>query len=289
MVVSGQAPKAQSVMEFAMEPIVIIGGGITGLTLALALHRQGISSRVYEAAPKWKRLGVGINLLPHGVRELSELGLQKALGSRAVETREMSYYSRHGEFIYSEPRGRFAGYDWPQFSIHRGHFHEVLADAVRERVGGDAVVLNHKCIGVDQDEDGVTIRFVDSVSGAWINSVRGVAVAACDGIHSAVRRQMFPNEGPPSYKGINMWRGVTRWRPFLSGATMVQAGWLDIGKMVIYPISPEPDSDGNQVINWVAEIQSPRNVLQDWNLPENLRIFCRPLPTGNFPGSISRR
>ncbi len=177
----------------------------------------GISSRVYEAAPKWKRLGVGINLLPHGVRELSELGLQKALGSRAVETREMSYYSRHGEFIYSEPRGRFAGYDWPQFSIHRGDFHEVLADAVRERVGEDAVVLNHKCIGVDQDEDGVTIRFVDSVSGASIDSVRGVAVAACDGIHSAVRRQMFPNEGPPSYKGINMWRGVTRWKPFSVG------------------------------------------------------------------------
>jgi 2-polyprenyl-6-methoxyphenol hydroxylase-like FAD-dependent oxidoreductase len=266
-----------------MDPLIIVGGGITGLTLALSLHEAGIRCRIFEAAPEFKRLGVGINLQPHGVRELFQLGLEPALSRVGVETREMSYYTRHGQFIFTEPRGRHAGYRWPQFSIHRGDFHQVLIDAVRERLGADAIVTNRKCTGVTQDEAGATLYVADASSGQALPPVRGAAVLGCDGIHSAIRRQLHPNEGALAYEGINMWRGVTRWRSFLSGATMVQAGWLEVGKMVIYPISPEPDAEGYQMINWVAEIQSPRNVIQDWNLAGKLEDFFPTYADWHFP------
>jgi 2-polyprenyl-6-methoxyphenol hydroxylase-like FAD-dependent oxidoreductase len=245
--------------------LIIVGGGISGLTLALSLHELGIPCRIYEGAPAFQRLGVGLNLHPHGVRELTQLGLQAELAMLAVETSEMNYYSRFGEFIFSEPRGRFAGYSWPQFSIHRGDFHRVLADAVRERLGPDAIVMNHRSTGVTQDDGGVTVHFADA-SGAALPDVRGDVAIGCEGIHSAIRRQFFPAEGAPVYHGVNMWRGVSRWKPFLSGSTMVQAGWLDVGKMVIYPITKEPDADGMMLINWVAELQTSRDMLADWNL-----------------------
>jgi 2-polyprenyl-6-methoxyphenol hydroxylase-like FAD-dependent oxidoreductase len=238
-----------------MAEIIIVGGGISGLTLALSLHELGVPCRVYEGAPEFQRLGVGLNLHPHGVRELSKLGLEPALARVGVETKEMNYYSRHGEFIFSEPRGRYAGYSWPQFSIHRGDFHRVLADAVRERLGPDALVMDHRCVGFTQDAGGVTVHFTDG-KGGKLPDVRGAVALGCEGFHSAIRRQLFPDEGPPVYHGVNMWRGVSRWKPFLSGATMVQAGWLDVGKMVIYPITQEPDADGMMLINWVAELQT---------------------------------
>jgi 5-methylphenazine-1-carboxylate 1-monooxygenase len=266
-----------------MDEIIIVGAGVTGLTLALSLHEAGIACRLFEAAPAFRPLGVGINLLPHGVRELTQLGLQPALVARGVATREMSYYTRHGQFIYTEARGKFAGYEWPQISIHRGHLHEVLAEAVRERLGADAITLNHKCVGFDQDDAGITLHFADATTGRAVGSVRGTAAIGCDGIHSVMRRQLFPAEGPPAYQGINMWRAVTRWKPFLSGATMVQVGWLDVGKMVIYPISSDVDDEGRQLINWVAEIQSSHNVRQDWNLAGRLDDVLPPFADWHFP------
>ncbi len=245
--------------------ILIVGGGIGGLTLALSLHQAGIACRVFEAAPEIKPLGVGINLLPHAMREYTELGLQAKLAAVAVETREFCYYDRFGHFIYKEPRGRFAGSDWPQLSIHRGDLHAVLVAAVRERLGADAFALARKCTGFAQHESGVRVYFSDGTD------AQGLAAIACDGIHSAVRKQLHPHEGPPAYQGINMWRGVTRGKPYLSGASMVVAGWLEAGKMVVYPIRNL--DDGTQLINWVAEIQSPRNVLQDWNLAGKLEDF----------------
>jgi 2-polyprenyl-6-methoxyphenol hydroxylase-like FAD-dependent oxidoreductase len=247
--------------------ILVIGGGIGGLTLALSLEQAGIECRVFEAASEIRPLGVGINLLPHGTRELTELGLEERLARLAVETRELCFYNRFGQRIYSEPRGRYAGYEWPQFSIHRGDLHAVLLEAVRERLGGDALALGCKCVGLEQDASGVTVRFENG------NSARGRAAIGCDGIHSAVRRILHPDEGPPSYQGIHMWRGVTRARPFLGGASMAVAGWLEVGKMVIYPIRRDIDGTGTQLVNWVAEIQSPRNVMQDWNLPGRLEDF----------------
>ena len=246
-----------------MEPVLIIGGGIGGLTLALSLHQAGIACRVFEAAPQIKALGVGVNLLPHGMRELTELGLQDQLTRIAVETKELCFYNRFGQFIFKEPRGRSAGYEWPQLSIHRADLHEVLLQETRRRLGADSVVLNKKCVSVSEDGE---VRFEDG------SSVTGSCAIGCDGIHSAVRKQLFPGEGPPAYQGINMWRGVTHMKPFLTGASMAVAGWLEAGKMVIYPIR-KPEADGLQLVNWVAEIQSPRNVMQDWNLGGKIEDF----------------
>ena len=245
--------------------ILIVGGGIGGLTFALSLHQAGIACRVFEAAPEIKALGVGINLLPHAMRELTELGLQASLAAVAVETREVCFYDRFGNFICKEPRGRFADYDWPQLSIHRGDLHRVLIEAASERLGADSFVMGKKCVAFEQNATDVVVRFEDGTS------ARGAAAIGCDGIHSAVRKQLHPGEGPPSYQGINMWRGVTRGRPYLSGASLVIAGWLEAGKMVAYPI--RNFADGSQLINWVAEIQSPRNVQQDWNLAGRLEDF----------------
>jgi 2-polyprenyl-6-methoxyphenol hydroxylase-like FAD-dependent oxidoreductase len=243
--------------------VLIIGGGIGGLTLALSLHQAGIACRVFEAAPGIKALGVGVNLLPHGMRELTELGLQDRLARVAVETQELRFYNRFGQFIFREPRGRGAGHEWPQLSIHRADLHQVLLEAVLERLGRDAFLTGKKCVSVTEEG---TAKFEDGTS------VTGSCVIGCDGIHSAVRRQLFPGEGPPSYQGINMWRGVTRMKPFLGGASMAVAGWLEAGKMVIYPIR-KPEADGLQLVNWVAEIQSPRNVMQDWNLGGRIEDF----------------
>jgi len=247
--------------------VLIIGGGIGGLTLALSLHQAGIACRVFEAAPAIRPLGVGINLLPHGMRELTELGLQEPLARVAVETRELCFYNRFGQFIFQESRGRFAGYEWPQLSIHRADLHEVLLDTVTERMGRDAVVLNMKCISLVEEQGKVKVKFEN---GAMLE---GSCAIGCDGIHSAVRRQLYPGEGPPNYQGIHMWRGTTRMRPFLTGASMAVAGWLDVGKMVVYPIRRALDASGRQLVNWVAEIQSPRNVRQDWNLGGRIEDF----------------
>ena len=168
--------------------VLIIGGGITGLTLALALHRAGIPCRVFEAAPEIRSLGVGINLLPHGVRTLSDLGLEDALAKVAVATSEMGFYNRFGQFIHAEPRGRAAGYDWPQFSVHRGELHRVQIEAVHARLGEDSIVLDHRCVAIDQSSDGVAAHFADRPT------VRGTVAIGCDGIHSVVRKQFYPTD-----------------------------------------------------------------------------------------------
>jgi 2-polyprenyl-6-methoxyphenol hydroxylase-like FAD-dependent oxidoreductase len=239
--------------------VLIVGGGIGGLVLALSLHQAGISSRVFEAAPEVLPLGVGINLLPHAMRELSELGLQETLAACAIETRELAFYSRHGQFIYKEPRGHFAGYDWPQLSIHRADLHRVLVETVRRRLGGDALQLDRRCIRVEQDGAGVVIHFDNA------EPQQGKLAVGCDGIHSALRRQLVANEGPPKYSGVNMWRGAVRWPAYLGGDTMVSTGWMTVGKTVIYPIRPgTPETDGKPLINWVAEIEQAEAVRQDW-------------------------
>jgi 2-polyprenyl-6-methoxyphenol hydroxylase-like FAD-dependent oxidoreductase len=239
--------------------VLIVGGGIGGLTLALSLHQAGIAARVFEAAPEVQPLGVGINILPHGMRELCELGLQDALAARAIETRELAFYSRHGQFIYKEPRGRYAGYDWPQLSIHRADLHKVLLDTTLQRLGRDAVRLDHRCLKAEQDSAGVTLHFDKA------GPQRGKIAVGCDGIHSALRWQLYPDQGPPKYSGVNMWRGAVRWPAFLSGDTMVSTGWMTVGKTVIYPVRPgTPETGGLPLINWVAEIERPEAVRQDW-------------------------
>ncbi|VTU17049.1 flavin-dependent oxidoreductase [Variovorax sp. PBL-E5] len=252
--------------------VIVLGAGIGGLTLALSLHQAGIACRVYEAVAELRPLGVGINLLPHATRELSELGLLPALDAIGVRTQESVFFNSHGQLVFREAAGIAAGYDWPQYSIHRGDLHAVLLAATLERLGPGSVVCGHRCTGVEQDASGVTARFA-APGGAALASVRGAVAVGCDGIHSALRRQLYPNEGPPRYSGINMWRGTAKHKAFLSGASMVRAGWLDLGKMVIYPIRDNVDAEGNQLVNWVAEIHAPQPAQQDWSRPGKLEDF----------------
>jgi 5-methylphenazine-1-carboxylate 1-monooxygenase len=250
-----------------MQETLIVGAGIGGLALALELERRGIPCRMFESAPEIKALGVGINLLPHATQVLGELGLEPALAKVAVETREAAFYNRFGQLIYKEPLGRRAGYASPQFSIHRGDLQAVLLDAVRERLGADRLLLGWHCIGFKQDGSHVELSFKDRAP------VRGEIVVGCDGIHSAIRRQLYPAEGEPLYTGVNMWRGVTRWKPIFSGATMLRAGWLATGKLVHYPIRNNIDTEGRQLVNWLWEIETPSYKRWDWNRPARVEDF----------------
>ncbi len=247
--------------------ILIVGAGIGGLTLALALHEARIPCRIFESVAELRPLGVGINVLPHGAAELARLGLEDALAAVAVRTAESVFFNRFGQLIWREPAGRAAGFAHPQFSIHRGDLQSVLLDAVRARLGAGAVQTGWHCLGAEADADGVTLRFRDRAP------VRGAAAIACDGIHSALRKQFYPHEGPPRYSGYNMWRGVTAWPRILTGASMIRAGWLATGKMVIYPIRNDIDDQGRQLVNWVAEIETPRHLDRDWNRAGTLEDF----------------
>jgi 5-methylphenazine-1-carboxylate 1-monooxygenase len=253
--------------------VLIVGGGIGGLTLALSLEKAGIPSRVFESSPELKAVGVGINILPHAARELARLGLEGALSHVAVETREAVFFNRFGQLIYREPLGRAAGYEWPQFSVHRGDLQMVLLEAVRQRLGHASVSAGWKCIGFEQDGQGATALFRSAATGEDLPPQRGAVLVACDGIHSVIRKQLHPDEGEPLYSGVNMWRGVTRWPPFLSGASMVRAGWLTCGKMVIYPIRERIDGEGRQLVNWVAEMETPRHQQRDWSRRGRIEDF----------------
>ncbi len=255
-----------------MDDIIIVGGGIGGLTLGLALHAANIPCRIFESVAEIRPIGVGINLLPHASKELSALGLEQALARIAIATTDATFFNRFGQLIYQEPLGRAAGYEHPQFSVHRGDLQMVLLEAFRARAGHDRFISSHHCTGVEQDSSGVSVHFSDGAGGANRTTVRGRAAIACDGINSAIRKQLFPGEGEPRYSGINMWRGVTPWKPILSGASMVRAGWMSHGKMVIYPIRPA-GAGGLQLINWVAEIETPVYRKRDWNRPGSLDDF----------------
>ena len=262
--------------------VVIVGGGIGGLTLALTLEKAGIPSRVFESSPEIRPVGVGINLLPHATKELARLGLDGDLARVAVETREAVFFNRFGQLIYREPLGRAAGYEQPQFSVHRGDLQMVLLEAVRRRLGNDRVLAGWKCVGFEQDATGAAALFRSSVTGEELAPQRGSVVVACDGIHSVIRKQLHPDEGEPLYSGVNMWRGVTRWPAFLSGASMVRAGWLKCGKMVIYPIRERIDGEGRQLVNWVAEIETPRHQQRDWNRRGSLDDFLGAFEAWHF-------
>lgn len=251
--------------------IAIVGGGIGGLALALGLQQRGIACDVYEGAPEVKELGVGITLLPHAVRELAALGVQPQLEAQGIENLESVFFNRWGQFIYREPRGRHAGYSVPEIGMHRGRLHGVLYEAALQRLGSARIHLDHRCVGLQQDTQKVTLAFQD-VKGQLRPSVEADIVIACDGVNSAVRRQFYPQE-KLAFAGINTWRGVTVHRPILTGKTYLRIGTVDTGKIVIYPIIDNVDGHGNQLINWTTEIRQPEAGMNDWNRPGRLEDF----------------
>ena len=264
---------------------IILGGGIGGLATALSLHAAGIACRVYESSPAVKPLGVGINLLPHSVRELAELGLLPQLDAIGIRTEELVYATKRGEIIWREPRGTFAGYHWPQFSIHRGDLQMLLYDTVVERIGRDAVVTGHRATAVTQDGPRATAHFVD-VAGNALPSASADLVVAADGIHSAIRTRFFPDEGPPVWSKRILWRGTTVARPFLAGASMMLAGYA-WKKWVCYPIRQLDDVNGEkcQLINWIAELTFDSTSIhapQDWNRLGKLEDFMPDFEKWNF-------
>jgi 5-methylphenazine-1-carboxylate 1-monooxygenase len=254
-----------------MDDVIIVGAGICGLSLALNLHQRGIACRVFERAPKITELGVGITLLPHGMREFAALGVGDELLRSGIENTQSCFFNRFGQLIYREPRGKFAGYPYPEVGISRGRLQMVLYRAAL-KLGEEWIVTGHQCTGVTQDASGATALFVDTSSGQPLPSRTGRAVIACDGIHSVIRKQFHPDDAI-AFSGINTWRGVTRRKPILDGRSYLRIGSILTGKMVIYPIADDIDSDGNQLINWLCEIQQDARKKNDWNQPGRLDDF----------------
>lgn len=252
---------------------IVVGGGIGGLATALSLAEIGVDVHVYESVDPIRPLGVGINLLPHAVRELAALGLQPALEAIGVATAELAFYSKHGKPIWREPRGLEAGYRWPQISIHRGRLHLLLLETAIERLGQARVHLGHKLARFETSPHGATAFFLDRRTGAELPPVHCDVLIGADGIHSQTRAQLYPNEGPPKWNGAVMWRGVSHGEPFLTGRSMIMAGHLR-HKFVAYPIGK--DENGEPLINWVAELRYDTTDLserEDWNKPGKLEEF----------------
>ncbi len=234
--------------------VIIVGGGIGGLTLALMLHARGIGATVYEQASEIREVGVGINTLPHAIRELADLGLLPALDAVGIRTRELLYMNRFGQTVWREPRGLHAGAPVPQFSIHRGLLQKVIRDADAERLGEGAIRTGRRLQGFIQDEGGVTAHFGDTRFGEAGETARGDILVGADGIHSAVRAHYFPNQGPPRWQGVQMWRGACDWPVFLDGESMIIAGGM-AGKLVLYPIG-EGATPQTRLLNWVVNIRT---------------------------------
>ena len=247
--------------------VLIAGGGVGGLALALMLHQRGIACAVLEAAPAVKPLGVGINTLPHAIRELAALDLLPALDAVAIRTRELRYLNRFGQEIWKEPRGVWAGHDVPQFSIHRGHLHQVLWQVAEARLPVGALLSNARLQSFAQDEAGVTAQLVDG------RSLRGDVLIGADGIHSAIRAHLHPDDGGIRWNGIQMWRGAVEWPAFEGGDTMIIAGDMK-EKLVLYPIAPGA-SAATRLTNWVVcaqigDASKPPPRREDWSRPGQL-------------------
>jgi 2-polyprenyl-6-methoxyphenol hydroxylase-like FAD-dependent oxidoreductase len=247
--------------------VIIAGGGIGGLTAALSLHELGMDVTVYESTPRIEPLGAGINLLPHGAKALFDLGLGDQLAATGVKTRVVKYLTKRGQVILADPRGLYAGFKWPQFSIHRGDLQLLIRDAVVERLGTEALITSHHLSGFECSDRQVSAKFINKETGNIAAEVQADVLVAADGIHSSARKQFYPDEGVARFSGVMMWRGVAETDPFLDGETMLVAGNFQ-HKAVVYPISEKLRLTGRSLTNWVMEIRiggDSAPEVEDWN------------------------
>ncbi|RMD47388.1 MAG: flavin-dependent oxidoreductase [Alphaproteobacteria bacterium] len=247
--------------------VLIAGGGIGGLALGLSLHQLGVPFRILEAVAAPKPLGVGINIQPHAVRELFDLGLEPLLDKVGLRTREVAYFSSQGRLIWSEPRGTWAGYRWPQFSVHRGRLQMALMEELLRRAGPEVLTTGAAVRGWREEGGGVRVALSAGRSGPPAGEVRGAVLVGADGINSTVRARLYPEEGRAHWAGVIMWRGVSRGPRFLSGRTMAMAG-TKARKFVCYPIADL--EDGGSLINWICDLAFPPDhdwATQNWNRP----------------------
>lgn len=233
--------------------VLIAGAGVGGLTLALMLHRRGISARIYEQSSEIREIGAGINVLPHAIAELVGLGLLPALDAVGIRTSELFYMNRTGQIVWREPRGLAAGFEVPQFSIHRGRLQKVLHDAVIERLGRGAIVTGRRLAGFVEDDGGVTAYFTDAVDGSGSETIRAEVLVGADGIHSALRTHFYPDQGPPRWNGVQMWRGSADFPAFMDGKSMIIAGGMS-AKFVLYPIGAG-QTEKTRLTNWVVNVR----------------------------------
>jgi 5-methylphenazine-1-carboxylate 1-monooxygenase len=266
--------------------VLIAGAGIGGLTLALMLKRRGIAVEIFEQATEIRELGVGINTLPHAIKELADLGLLPALDRIAIRTHELVYMNRFGQDIWREPRGLDAGFDVPQFSIHRGRLQKAIHVAAAVEIGESHIHTGCRLGAYTQDEAGVTAWFFDR-DGRHVQTAKGDVLIGADGIHSHIRASLFPNEGPPSWNGIMLWRGATDWPQFMDGRSMIIAGGMD-AKAVVYPIANglRPDT---RLTNWAIAVKigadngtPPRR--EDWSRRGRLEDVMPHVQRFTLPG-----
>ena len=261
--------------------VIIAGGGIGGLAAALCLHQHGIEVEIHEQARELRELGVGINMLPHAIKELASLGLLPALDAAGIRTRELIYANRFGQTVWQELRGLDAGYDTPQISIHRGKLHSVLLRAAIERLGPARIHTDCRLVDFHERGDKVVAILEQREGSARIESI-GDALIGADGMHSRVRALLFPGEGRPAWNGIMLWRGATEWPVHADGRTMVIAGG-NSAKFVFYPIHADPSRPQTRLTNWavmarIADGSEPPPRREDWNRPGNFEeamVFVR--------------
>ena len=248
------------------DQVIIAGGGIGGLSLALTLHQIGVKCLVLESVNELKPLGVGINLQPNAVRELFDLGFTaEDLDECGVPAKEWALVGLNGKEIYSEPRGMEAGYNWPQYASLRGEFHMSLYNRFVRLVGKDAVKLGCRATGYETNTDGSVTVSIKTATGQTAET--GAVLIGADGIHSNIRQQMHPDQPPIHWGGAVMWRGTSWAKPIRTGSSFIGLG-THKQRMVIYPISHPDPKTGLVLTNWIAEV-----TYDDPTIHENIGWF----------------